>query len=159
MNKPKFEKINIKDLILESINLYKPNYKYINFIFEDLSDSKNIVCDYSQINRVLINIIKNSIESIEEKNLQSSKKQGEIIIKLNDTGENFQIFVIDNGVGFKDNKLSNETNTYYTTKKNGSGLGLSIVSKILHEHNGYISINNAFNDSGANISIVLPKKQ
>ena len=36
---------------------------------------------------------------------------------------------------------------------------LSIVSKILHEHNGYISINNAFNDSGANISIVLPKKQ
>ena len=75
MNKPKFEKINIKDLILESINLYKPNYKYINFIFEDLSDSKNIVCDYSQINRVLINIIKNSIESIEEKNLQSSKNK------------------------------------------------------------------------------------
>tara|TARA_S200000501_G_scaffold362256_1_gene391528 strand:- start:159 stop:1190 length:1032 start_codon:yes stop_codon:yes gene_type:complete len=159
MNKPKFEEINIKDLILESINLYKPNYKFIDFIFENFSDSKYIVCDYSQINRVLINIIKNSIESIEERNLQLSKRQGKIIIKLNDTVENFQIFVIDNGVGFKDNKIGNETNPYYTTKKNGSGLGLSIVSKILHEHNGYISMNSALNDGGANILIVLPKKQ
>ena len=68
MSKPKFEKNNISELIKVSINLYKLNYKNTPIFFNNKSKNNIIICDYSQINRVLINIIKNSIESIEEKN-------------------------------------------------------------------------------------------
>ena len=104
----------------------------------------------------MINIIKNSIESIEEKKLNKNDFNGEINISLTEDKNNFNISIIDNGIGFKENK-KNETNPYYTTKKNGSGLGLSIVSKIIHEHNGKIFFKKPSNNEGAEVIILLPK--
>ena len=156
MSKPKFEQNNISELIKVSINLYKLNYKNIPIFFNNDSKNNIIICDYSQINRVLINIIKNSIESIEEKKLNKNDFEGEINITLTEDKNNFNISIIDNGIGFKENK-KNETNPYYTTKKNGSGLGLSIVSKIIHEHNGKIFFKKPNKKEGAEVTILLPK--
>ena len=60
--------------------------------------------------------------------------------------------MLDNGAGFKDTKSI--LNPYYTTKKDGTGLGLPIVSKIINEHNGDIEFVNK--SKGAEISIYLP---
>ena len=62
--------------------------------------------------------------------------------------------MLDNGVGFKDTKSI--LKPYYTTKKNGTGLGLPIVSKIINEHNGDIKFNK--NNTGAEINIFLPSR-
>ena len=60
--------------------------------------------------------------------------------------------MLDNGIGFKD--VTNITKPYFTTKKQGTGLGLPIVSKIINDHGGDISF---FKSSdGANIEITLP---
>ena len=100
MSKPKFEKNNISELIKVSINLYKLNYKKTPIFFNNKSKNNIIICDYSQINRVLINIIKNSIESIEEKKLNKNDFNGEINISLTEDKNNFNISIIDNGIGF-----------------------------------------------------------
>ena len=60
-------------------------------------------------------------------------------------------YKIDTGIGFKNIKTSELTKPYFTTKAYGSGLGLSIVSKIINDHNGVISFTN-LND-GAKVEI------
>ena len=62
------------------------------------------------------------------------------------------IKIFDNGMGFND--IKSITKPYYTTKKNGTGLGLPIVSKIINEHNG--DINFIKKSNGAGIEIYLP---
>ena len=66
-----------------------------------------------------------------------------------------EILIIDNGTGFKNTYLSEVTKPYFTTKKNGSGLGLSIVVKIINDHNGTIDFSNYKN--GAKIKLTFPK--
>ena len=63
--------------------------------------------------------------------------------------------IIDNGTGFNNINLSEISKPYFTTKKNGSGLGLSIVVKIINDHNGTIEFQNY--KKGAKIKITFPK--
>ena len=156
MPKPIFEGNNLLDIINNSIDTYKLNYEKINFITNNELKATRIFCDKNQINRVLINLYKNSVESIEE---VSSEREdtGEIITKISDDKKNFIITIYDNGVGFKESGKDNEQDPYFTTKKDGSGLGLSIVSKIIHEHNGQIFYDNRLEKKGAFVTITLPK--
>ena len=108
----------------------------INFI----PPNKQILvnCDNEQINRVFLNLIKNSIESIKEKiskNPDFTKKIDIAIINKNDY---IQSIITDNGTGFSEKNLKNILKPYFTTKSKGSGLGLSIVNKIINDHNGTI---------------------
>ena len=65
------------------------------------------------------------------------------------------INLIDNGIGFADKNLNNLIKPYYTTKKNGSGLGLSIVNKIIIDHNGFFKI--LEHKNGAKIKLSFPQ--
>ncbi|KFX72123.1 MAG: hypothetical protein FF85_02880 [alpha proteobacterium QL1] len=69
----------------------------------------------------------------------------------------FYFELIDNGVGFPVKNINNSIEPYFTTKTNGSGLGLSIVSKIIHEHEGNIKFSNN-ETSGACINFSISKK-
>ena len=157
MPKPIFEGNNLLDIINNSIDTYKLNYEKINFITNNELKATRIFCDKHQINRVLINLYKNSVESIEEVSSET-EDFGEIITKISDDKKNFIITIYDNGVGFKESGKDNEQDPYFTTKKDGSGLGLSIVSKIIHEHNGQIFYDNRLEKKGAFVTITLPKK-
>ena len=156
MPKPIFEGNNLLDIINNSIDTYKLNYEKINFITNNELKATRIFCDKHQINRVLINLYKNSVESIEEV-ISETEDFGEIITKISDDKKNFIITIYDNGVGFKESGKDNEQDPYFTTKKDGSGLGLSIVSKIIHEHNGQIFYDNRLEKKGAFVTITLPK--
>ena len=92
----------------------------------------------------------------EEKISKNNLNNPEIITSLNENTISFLITIEDNGIGFDEAK-KNYDEPYFSTKKNGSGLGLSIVSKIIHEHNGQIFYENKTNNSGAIITITLPK--
>ena len=63
--------------------------------------------------------------------------------------------ITDNGTGFSTDIIKNITKPYFTTKTQGSGLGLSIVNKIINDHNGSIKFLNTSN--GAKVQIILPK--
>jgi len=156
MPKPKIEKSSLLNLVKNSIDTYKLNYPSINFVLNNNNLEDKIHCDKNQIGRVLVNVYKNAVESLEEKISKNNLNNPEIITSLNENTISFLITIEDNGIGFDEEK-KNYDEPYFSTKKNGSGLGLSIVSKIIHEHNGQIFYENKTNKNGAIITITLPK--
>jgi two-component system nitrogen regulation sensor histidine kinase NtrY len=157
MPKPVIKKNNIKDILVKSFDVYKLNYDRIKFLLNINCSNFVIECDESQINRLLVNIYKNAVESIEEQ-FNEDLKNGEIITNLSEDNYYYIISILDNGVGFDASPKLKYDDPYFTTKKNGSGLGLSIVSKIVHEHNGHIFYENRKDTNGALIYISLKKK-
>ena len=73
-------------------------------------------------------------------------------MEINKNNEYIEIKMLDNGPGFND--TTNILKPYYTTKKDGTGLGLPIVTKIINEHNGEIEF--VKNSKGAEININIP---
>ncbi len=154
MPKPIFKKINLKKIVNDCLKLMKVNDDTIIIDFK-CDDSILIKADSEQISRVFINLIKNSIESLNEKYQKNNEFIKKIIIEIYQINDYIEILIIDNGTGFNTTNLSEISKPYFTTKKNGSGLGLSIVVKIINDHNGTIE----FLDykKGAKIKITFPK--
>mgnify|MGYP001978425334 CR=1 FL=1 len=90
--------------------------------------------------------------SIWLKNIDFSKI---IDIEITTNNDYISISLTDNGTGFSEDNIKNIIKPYFTTKQNGSGLGLSIVNKIINDHNGSISFKNL--QDGAKVNIKLPK--
>jgi len=152
LNKIKINKelIDINNLIedvYENLNILASN-KNIKMIFNS-KEEQFMKIDHNKIKQVLINVIKNSIESIEENG----------IIKIN-TYKNSKyiiIEVIDNGIGMEKETLERITEMFFTTKKNGTGLGVALSKEIIKAHNGKILYESEIN-SGTKVTIKLPLK-
>ncbi len=153
MPSPILKKMNILDVINRATNFYKMSDKNLQLNVINNSKEKNLINgDDEQLYRVFVNLIKNSIEAIHEKKQKNSNLQGKINVEINRNNEYIVIKMLDNGTGFKETK--NITKPYFTTKKDGTGLGLPIVTKIINEHDG--DINFLRNSKGAEIRISLP---
>ena len=155
MPKPIFKNNDLVKIIKDNIQLLSQMDKTIKLNF--ISNKTNILLgsDKEQMNRVIFNLIKNSIESIQQKAENVSDFDKIITIEIFEKNNQISIIIIDSGLGFeifKDN-VNEILNPYVTTKKNGTGLGLSIVNKIINDHNGklnFISIQN-----GAKVKIIF----
>ena len=153
MPKPILKDNNLVTLVNDNINLIKELDANISINFN--TNNKEIILnsDNEQLSRVFLNLLKNSIESIQEKRISNVNFKGDISITLNDSTSNINFIIIDNGLGFeilKDN-IKNVLNPYFTTKKQGTGLGLAIVNKTINDHNGSIEFIPI--DNGAKIKI------
>ena len=151
MPKPTLKRNNLVKLLNENIKLLSEVNKSIEINFNKKDEEILLECDKEQISRVFINLIKNSIESIEQKVEKNPDFKKKILIDISSNNDHILISIEDNGVGFDKNNIEEILNPYYTTKKNGTGLGLSIVNKIINDHKGeleFIPINN-----GAKIQI------
>jgi two-component system nitrogen regulation sensor histidine kinase NtrY len=140
MPKPTLRENNLVHLLKENIKLLK---ELDNSIVIDLSsNSEKIILnsDKEQISRVFLNLIKNSIESIQQKVENDSNFNKKITIELTENDGHIKLIIVDNGIGFGkfSENIKDILNPYFTTKKNGTGLGLSIVNKIINDHNGKI---------------------
>ena len=107
-----------------------------------------------QLNRIFINLFKNSIESINEKTNKKPNFQKKIDIEIFKKDDYIEIIILDNGTGFSANNLNDLLKPYFTTKPKGTGLGLPIVNKIINDHNGTLKL--LPNEIGAKIKINLP---
>ena len=155
MPKPLLKKNDVVEILNSNIQLLKKINNKISINLKT-KDKIFILCDYEQLSRVFFNIIKNSIESIEEK-LQNTSNFDKIInVEIDQRSDYIDIRFVDYGIGFSDNKYNDLIKPYFTTKKNGTGLGLSIVIKIINDHDGSIKFINHKN--GAEVKISLPKK-
>ena len=155
MPKPLYQKNEIIKLITSNIELLKKLDTSITIDFKSNNLKElEIHCDAEQISRVILNLIKNSIESIQEKALKSLDFDKKITIDLTKLNNYILLTIRDTGIGFSNNDKNNLIKPYYTTKKNGSGLGLSIVNKIINDHNGKVDFLSKKN--GAKIELTLP---
>ncbi len=155
MPKPVFKKIDLNQIISRSINLNELSEKDTTFNLLKPKTKLNINGDEEQLNRVFLNLIKNSVESIQEKKIKNVDFKGKINVDIKEDSDYIYVTIVDNGVGFKEIDKSKMITPYFTTKKKGTGLGLAIVTKIISDHNSTILFNSIKN--GAKIEIILPK--
>ena len=158
MPKPIFKKNDLNKILKENIRLLSEIDKSIKLEFTSRENQTILECDKEQINRVFFNLIKNSIESIQQKADKNPNFNKKISIEILDNNDHIQIILLDNGIGFNNlnNRIDEIFTPYFTTKKNGTGLGLSIVNKIINDHGGEIKFY-PIND-GAKIEIDFNKR-
>ena len=156
MPKPIFQKNDLIILMKDNIKLLKELDETIKIDFKNNIKQILFNSDKEQLSRVFLNLIKNSIESIQQKTEKVSNFNKIIAIELNDLDSHISLIINDNGIGFKDlNNIKEILNPYFTTKKQGTGLGLSIVNKIINDHNGNIEF--ISKEDGAMIKITFTK--
>lgn len=122
--------------------------KNISFINEIMDDEIYINGDYNRLSQVIINIIKNSIEA-------SKDNKGYIKIKTELKDNNYYIFIEDNGCGISKENLKHINELFYTTKSNGTGLGVYLSNEIVKAHDGTINYSSIENE-GTKVEIKLP---
>ena len=155
MPRPIFKKLNILNVINRSVDFIKMSSK--NNIEVKHNDKNQIINgDEEQLNRVFINLIKNSEEAFLEKIKKNPDFKGKISIEINSNKDYIVVKLTDNGTGISNTKKA--MTPYFTTKTKGTGLGLPVVSKIINEHLGDFSIKNKFKNEGTEIEISFPKK-
>ena len=157
MPKPIFKNNDLLIIMNESINLMSELDKSINISMKNNAEKIIFNSDREQLGRVFLNLIKNSIESIQEKSEKVSNFNKNIAIELNDYDNHISLMISDTGVGFKNlsTNVKDILNPYFTTKKKGTGLGLSIVNKIINDHSGDIKFTSK--DEGAEVKIIFKK--
>lgn len=153
LGKPKptnYEWCNIGEILLYVVQLmesYATQYK-VKFNLQVDGNLPVINGDDKQLKQVLLNIIKNGIESMPGGgNIQ--------ILAYEKAGENLCISVEDQGLGIENEKIEKIGKAFYTTKENGTGLGLMITYKIIEEHQGSIAIESSMG-IGTKVEIYLP---
>lgn len=135
MPSAQFSTVNPVELIKDVSSLYKESFKGIEFILEfDPKTPKEISADPDQMKRALINIVENAIEAM--------NGNGKIWIATHFKEENSRltIEIADNGPGIPSSDKEKLFLPYFSTKKKGRGLGLTIVNEIITEHKGFLHI-------------------
>jgi len=153
MPKPILKQNNLIQIIKENIKLLGELDSTVNVSINANKNEVFLNSDKEQLARVFFNLIKNAIESIQQRSENDSNFEKKITIEVNEESNHILIYIVDSGIGFGifAANIKDILNPYFTTKKNGTGLGLSIVSKIINDHNGKIEFIPL--DEGAKIKI------
>ena len=157
MPKPILKDNDLILIITENIKLLQELDNKIEINFAPVNKKIILNSDYEQLSRVFFNLIKNGIESIQEKGIKNDNYKGKINIEVYDNSDEIGAIIKDNGMGFEifEDNIKKILNPYVTTKKKGTGLGLAIVNKIINDHNGLIDFTPI--DNGAKIQIKFKK--
>ena len=147
MKPPEIRSENVARLVEELGSLYASEILSGRVTLENLSARPKVRVDAAMIKQLLVNLIKNGLESSET---------AVVRVELGDTNGDLRIAVSDNGPGFPEEILQRKFEPYLSTKSKGSGLGLVICQRIVHDHGGRIELNNG-KDGGAEVVIVLPQ--
>lgn len=146
IDKDIFDMTMLLDEVYDSFNILA-NSKKIKFIYENEYEDIYVNGDFNRLKQVFVNIIKNSIESIND--------SGIIKIRVKMIDSFVIVEVEDDGVGMTELELSSIKEMFYSTKKNGTGLGVALSNEIVLAHDGelnYSSIKNV----GTICSVKLP---
>jgi signal transduction histidine kinase len=133
--------------IVHLIKLDKELTSRIEFITEFDPNIPKLSFDQEAIKQVLWNLIINSISALRSK--------GYIKISVNVINDGVVIKIEDNGIGISKKKIKNIFNQFYSLKKNGVGMGLSIVKRIIEKHDWNIEVESVYK-TGTIFKIIIP---
>jgi nitrogen fixation/metabolism regulation signal transduction histidine kinase len=150
MPPPDFAEMDLLPVIQNVMAIYQQETNAKIELETDLKET-HVLADREQMVRVFNNLIKNAIQAI------PSDKNGEIRIRIDAEKENYKIRISDNGIGMEQSQLNRIFVPYFTTKSNGSGLGLAMVKQIIENHNGTITAESAIG-TGSCFHLLIPQK-
>jgi len=125
---------DLNAIILDSLRAYTEGHQNITFKTNLLDDIPTMNLDRDQITRVLTNLINNSIAVIDGEGTITISTHFNRILKI------VKLSISDTGPGIPDIDKSRLFEPYFSTRKSGTGLGLTIVNTIINDHNGYIRV-------------------
>ncbi len=145
-----FEKIDLNGVIRDTASLFDPEIvkQGVTIHLELDPDLPLIKADKDKMNQIFSNFIINALEAMPRGGVFQ-------ITTAKFEQEKIEVRVADNGIGVPQEDLSKIFSPYYTTKKQGFGLGLSLIHSIIHGHKGRISINTE-RKKGTEFVIILP---
>ncbi|MEO0185181.1 MAG: ATP-binding protein [candidate division WOR-3 bacterium] len=161
IEKPEFTIVDINSLINETINKHEETLPDEIKIKKSLTSNLPLIkCDENQISTVISNLMENAIESMEGKGILNVRTA--LVEKIDADPAKIkryvEIRIEDTGKGMSEEQIKNLFKPFYTTKKNGTGLGLVISQKIIEVHRGKIEISSKIS-VGTAITILLPADQ
>jgi signal transduction histidine kinase len=155
LKKPNLTRFSLNNLIRKIAELFKLEIKdkQIEFNLKLSPDISQIQADEDQVRQILMNVIINAIQAI--------PKKGEIKIK-NEKGllrgkPAIKLIIEDSGIGIPEKDFNQIFDPFFSTKEQGSGLGLSIVYKLVEAHQGEIKVESK-EEEGTKFVIFLPQK-
>ncbi len=136
-------------IIEETVALYREGHPKIGFEIVLNNDIPKLNLDRQQIKQAMINLVDNAVASID--------REGRIVISLSHDSilDKVRLEVADTGKGISDSEKTRLFEPYFSTKKAGMGLGLTIVSTIIADHDGMISVQDN-KPYGAKFVVELP---
>ena len=137
MPTPVFRQHNIKPVLLEVVQLFKQAHPSVAFKLDITAEDPTIRCDSGQLRQVIVNLVKNAVESIQGRTAPKGESMppGWVKLAVYDQGSNeLCIDISDNGKGWPQDQRDRLTEPYVTTREKGTGLGLAIVKKIIEDH-------------------------
>jgi len=123
------------------------NYANVELTIHYHPEELPVSCVKDQLKQVILNLMKNA--------LQAMPFGGNLSIQLDKQSDRCRITVTDNGIGMKAEQISQAFNPFYTLKKDGSGLGLTVCKRIIDSYGGEIKIKSNLNQ-GTQVEILLP---
>lgn len=140
--KPKVNKkqiIHLQKLIKDTMMLYESEaiLKNIDMEWSSVGEPTSLYLDAKQVKQVLVNLIKNAFEAIAEK---ANNDKGKILINTETLDGKAVIWIGDNGIGMKKETVDNLFVPFYSTKVEGTGIGLTVCKKIIEDHGGKITV-------------------
>ncbi|MBQ0051327.1 MAG: PAS domain S-box protein [Treponema sp.] len=154
------ELVNPNLLLNDIFNFFGPelNSKNIAAELNLCKEELRLLLDQKLFKEVIVNLAMNSVSAIEEKNAEKSAADGKISVETYVKEDRFFIEFSDNGCGMSEEVVSRIFEPYFTTKANGTGLGMAMSYKVIKEFQGDIEVNSE-PGSGTRFVISLPVPQ
>jgi two-component system, NtrC family, nitrogen regulation sensor histidine kinase NtrY len=149
MPQANIEKIELTEIIKDSVNLYK-DFGNIQFTEKYPASSYIVYADKRQLLSVFNNLIQNAVQAI------GDKKDGIIGIEIAESEQVFMVAISDNGIGITKEQASRMFTPSFTTKSSGMGLGLAMVKSILTSMGGTITFTSKEGE-GTVFTLGIPK--
>lgn len=156
LSKPReteLEEFAFNDIVTSMENILKTSFsmKKVELILDLNYDERYILCDETHIRQVILNICKNAAEAME------GVLNPVLHISTGIDEERKEVFIniSDNGIGIDEETIKKIGTPFFTTKKVGTGLGLSACYQIIKEHNGRIDIKSDLGE-GTTFTIIIP---
>ena len=146
---PKIGSVALKHLAEEALYLLAWELDHAGVVgrVEDAPDTPPAAADSDQIFHAVINLLRNAVHAMPQ--------GGELLIRLRGVPYGVELAVVDTGVGMPTEVLTYAQEPFFTTKTNGSGLGLTIASQIVRDHNGEVRIESRAGE-GTTVALRLP---
>lgn len=140
---PKKSEEDLIPIVKSAVLLQENGQPNINFVSNIPQNSLVIIIDATMISQALTNLLKNAGEAIDtRRDKLGGTIAGEIHVGVEQVGDNVQVIIDDNGIGLPQDR-ARLFEPYVTTRDKGTGLGLAIVKKIVEEHGGTLSLEDA----------------
>ncbi|EPZ51655.1 ATP-binding protein [Alicyclobacillus acidoterrestris] len=147
-----YRPINLPDVLMDTVNLLSAQAHMNNVEIETQLDSNEapVIAEFNRLKQVFVNVIKNRMESM--------SGGGVLQIRMHQTGELVIVSFSDHGTGIPDEIMNKIGDPFFTTKEDGTGLGLVVSQNIIRDHSGTMDITSEYG-KGTTVTISFPLYQ